>query len=314
MLPSLRSLDELLEIPVDIEEGAPTPTESNDDMAQPEHMSEFYVEVSRVKSLLSKMASALDELGTGFGANETYYGAIDARKEEQMLEKQRNTVTTLIESISNMIGTCKTILKSMEEKTTQLVDQEQMTCHNQIRTTIHGTLSKQFYDLMRRFQEMQTEHRDSLKTELVRQAAWQKNIDLDGSELVDTLLESNIGANLALVQQSLIAGNTAVANDRLQQTVERYQDVKKLTESIAHLAGLMQDFAVLVHAQGEKLERLDSYTSASNRYVMAGNRRLQAAIRSNRGFRKKACCLCCCLAIVLVVLLFPILGSGFLTS
>ncbi|KAL0229358.1 hypothetical protein GEMRC1_013976 [Eukaryota sp. GEM-RC1] len=283
-----------------------TPSSDDEEDTQPEHMSHFYVEVSRVKSLLKKMSSSLDDLSTNFGHNETYYGSIDSKKEEQMLEKQRENVNSLIEDISNTIGTCKTILKAMEEKTTQLIEEENLTCHNQIRKTIHGTLSKQFFDLMRRFQEMQSEHRDNLKNELVRQVAWQKNIELGGSELADLLdTDTDISANLSLVQSSLISGNSMVTNERLQRTIERNQDVSKLTESIAHLAGLMQDFAILVQAQGEKLERLDSYTAASVSYVIGGNRQLQKAIRSKKRFRKKACCLLCCLLAVLIFFCFP---------
>ncbi|KAL0219271.1 hypothetical protein P9112_004924 [Eukaryota sp. TZLM1-RC] len=305
-------LDELLDTTnTDLEEGSPNiASESEEDETQPEHMNEFYVEVSRVKSLLNNMAESLDELGANFGTTETYYGSIDSKKEEQMLEQQREQVNSLIEEIGNIIGTCKTILKSMEERTDQLVEEENLTCHNQIRRTIHGTLSKQFYDQMRRFQEMQTEHRDNLKQELIRQVSWQENIDLDGSDLAQSLLDGNVSANLSLVQSSLIAGSSMVANDRLQNTLERHQDVVKITESISQLAGLMQDFALLVQAQGEKLERLDSYTAASVRYVIGGNQQLQKAIRSKRRFRKKACCLLCCLTVLLLFFLFPLLSSA----
>ena len=80
---------------------------------------------------------------------------------------------------------------------------------------------------------------------------------------------------------------------------DKYQDVLKLESSVAELAEMFRDFALLTEQQGELLDQIEHQVKAASDYVDEGNTELVQAIELQKSIRKKQCCIA---AFVLIVI------------
>ena len=73
----------------------------------------------------------------------------------------------------------------------------------------------------------------------------------------------------------------------------------KLEASVAELAQMFQDFALIVEQQGELLDQIEYQVKSASDYIDEGNEEMVQAIEIQKSIRKKQCCI---LMIVLVVI------------
>ncbi|KAL0229080.1 hypothetical protein GEMRC1_013700 [Eukaryota sp. GEM-RC1] len=98
-------------------------SDSSDDEVQPffrtsSVMSNFFNEVSQVKSLLEQMSSSLNDLSTNLDHIES--SSSDTENQENMLKPPLNNTYTQIDGVRITVDTCSTMLKAMDLKTTEL--------------------------------------------------------------------------------------------------------------------------------------------------------------------------------------------------
>lgn len=92
--------------------------------------------------------------------------------------------------------------------------------------------------------------------------------------------------------------------DTVQEIQERHSAVKDLERQLLGLHQIFLDMAVLVEAQGELLDNIETQVAKANEYVNQGNKALTSAKALQKSTRKWMCCvLFICVAIVLVVVL-----------
>jgi syntaxin 1B/2/3 len=94
--------------------------------------------------------------------------------------------------------------------------------------------------------------------------------------------------------------------DTVREIQERHSAVKDLERQLLGLHQIFLDMAVLVEAQGEMLDNIETQVSKANEYVNQGNKALTSAKALQKETRKWMCCammllLSICLIVVLAV-------------
>jgi len=105
------------------------------------------------------------------------------------------------------------------------------------------------------------------------------------------------------MKQVILQGD---ASDVIKQAFDnvstKYQDVLKLEASVAELAQMFQDFALIVEQQGELLDQIEYQVKSSSEYIDEANVEMGQAIDYQISIRKKQCCLAVIILLVIVII------------
>ena len=95
--------------------------------------------------------------------------------------------------------------------------------------------------------------------------------------------------------------------DTINEIQERHDAVKDLEKNLKELHQVFLDMAVLVEAQGEQLDDIESHVNRANSFVRGGTEQLQTARNYQKNTRKWTCyAIILLLVIVLFVVLFTV--------
>lgn len=104
------------------------------------------------------------------------------------------------------------------------------------------------------------------------------------------------------------------AHPQLRQTVEQIQNkfeaILRLEKSVNELFQLFQEMQILVKAQGEAIDNVESNIRDAEHYLERAEVHVEKAEDLHKGNQKRTLCLIVCLLIV--GLIFIVLLSGFI--
>eukprot|EP00004_Rigifila_ramosa_P006631 TRINITY_DN174_c0_g1_i2.p1 TRINITY_DN174_c0_g1~~TRINITY_DN174_c0_g1_i2.p1 ORF type:complete len:284 (+),score=88.69 TRINITY_DN174_c0_g1_i2:2-853(+) len=263
----------------DIEMGAIGPSESA-------FMKDFFQQVGEMKG---KMARIRQNLADITALHAKFLTAI-SKTEEKNDELER-----LMDDTNQLALECKTRLKDMEKKNKEF---QGTAAEKRIRENMHGTLTKQFMELISQYQEKQTQHNAQIREKISRQVKITTNKDP-----TDEDVEKFVRGDQQVFGQML---GKAMLDDIRQ----RHEDILKLERSIAELHQLFVDMSVLVEAQGELIDQIEHSVNQAVDYVDKGVKELKEANVYQKKSRKKMCCLMLIFVVILVVILAPTLASS----
>jgi syntaxin 1B/2/3 len=92
--------------------------------------------------------------------------------------------------------------------------------------------------------------------------------------------------------------------DTIQEIQERHDAVKEIEKNLKELHQVFLDMAVLVEAQGEQLDDIESHVGRANSFVRGGTQQLQTARVHQKNTRKWTCY---AIILLLVIILFVVL-------
>ncbi|OIV90058.1 hypothetical protein TanjilG_21190 [Lupinus angustifolius] len=90
---------------------------------------------------------------------------------------------------------------------------------------------------------------------------------------------------------------------------DRYDTAKEIEKSLLELHQVFLDMAVMVEAQGEKMDDIEHHVIHSSHYVKDGTKDLESAKKLQRGSRKWMCIGIILLLILILVIVIPIVTS-----
>ncbi|KAM0933457.1 putative target SNARE coiled-coil domain, syntaxin domain, syntaxin/epimorphin [Dioscorea sansibarensis] len=141
------------------------------------------------------------------------------------------------------------------------------------RTSVVGGLGSKLKKLMDEFQELRTEVVDE--------------------EVIERLTTRE--------------GSTERFMEVVMEVKERNDAVKEMERSLKELEQMFLDMAVLLGAQGEKIEDIESHVARANSFVRKGAGELQTAIQYQRKSRKWTCIALLIGLVVLALILVPVI-------
>ncbi|KAL0888341.1 hypothetical protein Bca101_012324 [Brassica carinata] len=172
------------------------------------------------------------------------------------------------------------------------------------RTATTLSLKKKFKDKMAEFQvlreNIQQEYRDVVDRRIFTVTGQRADEDT-----IDELIET--GNSEQIFQKAIQEQGRGQVMDTLAEIQERHDAVRDLEKKLLDLQQIFMDMAVLVDAQGEMLDNIESQVSNAVDHVQSGNTALQRAKSLQKNSRKWMCVAIIILLIVVAVIVVGVL-------
>lgn len=263
---------------------------------QPEHMKQFFNDVEAIKSDISAVTTATEQITT---LKDKAVLATSETEESQISE----TIKTLVTSTNGRAKKCKNLLGLLKEENSNLKKEEKAKPTDlRVRENLVNTLLRKFIDEMKRYQNSQQQYKTDVKKKVTRQVQMIKPDATD--QEVDEIMRSE-GGREALYQQQILSGGV---NDQIKTQYRavagKYQDVLTLEASVAELHQMFLDFALLTEQQGELLDQIEYQVRTAADYVEDANVDVYEAIEYQKKIRKKQCWIILIVVVLVIVILF----------
>lgn len=170
------------------------------------------------------------------------------------------------------------------------------------RTNLTNGVTKKFRDLMMEFQTLRQRIQDEYREVVERRVITVTGTRPD-EETIDHLIET--GNSEQIFQTAMQDMGRGQVLNTLEEIQERHDAVKELEKKLLDLYQVYLDMAVLVEAQGEILDNIESQVSNAVDHVQSGTTALQTAKKLQRNSRKWMC-----IAIVILLVIVGIIVVG----
>ncbi|XP_048624952.1 syntaxin-132 isoform X1 [Brassica napus] len=124
-------------------------------------------------------------------------------------------------------------------------------------------------------------------------------------DTIDELIET--GNSEQIFQKAIQEQGRGQVMDTLAEIQERHDAVRDLEKKLLDLQQIFMDMAVLVDAQGEMLDNIESQVSSAVDHVQSGNTALQRAKSLQKNSRKWMC-----IAIIILLIVVAVIVVGVL--
>ncbi|EOA21213.1 hypothetical protein CARUB_v10001560mg [Capsella rubella] len=172
------------------------------------------------------------------------------------------------------------------------------------RTATTLSLKKKLKDKMAEFQvlraNIQQEYRDVVDRRIYTVTGQRADEDT-----IDELIET--GNSEQIFQKAIQEQGRGQVMDTLAEIQERHDAVRDLEKKLLDLQQIFLDMAVLVDAQGEMLDNIESQVSSAVDHVQSGNTALQRAKSLQKNSRKWMC-----IAIIILLIVVAVIVVGVL--
>ncbi|KAK9290629.1 hypothetical protein L1049_008801 [Liquidambar formosana] len=169
------------------------------------------------------------------------------------------------------------------------------------RTSVVNGLRKKLQDSMNSFNKL----REQISSEY-RETVQRRYFTVTGQNPDESMLDALIstGESETFLQKAILEQGRGVVLDTIYEIQERHEGVKEMEKNLKELHQVFLDMAVLVQAQGEQLDDIESHVARANSFVRGGTQQLQTARVYQKSTRKWTCY---AIMILLVIILFVVL-------
>jgi len=171
-----------------------------------------------------------------------------------------------------------------------------------IRKNLHGTLARNFVELMKEYQEIQSAYKAKYHERVKRQVRIVKPDASDND--FDRALSGDTSQIFTMVTKD---GRYNEAKNALADIEDKHKDILKIEQSINELHQLFLDMAVMVEAQGELLDQIEYTVGKAVGYTDKGVNELRKARKYQKASRKKMCCLIVLFLGIAIAIAFPLI-------
>ncbi|KAF5750593.1 Syntaxin protein [Tripterygium wilfordii] len=169
------------------------------------------------------------------------------------------------------------------------------------RTSVVNGLRKKLQDSMESFnalrERISTEYRET-----VQRRYFTVTGDNPDEKTLDRLIST--GESESFLQKAIQEQGRGRVLDTIYEIQERHDAVKDMEKNLKELHQVFLDMAVLVQAQGEQLDDIESNMARASSFVRGGTDRLQTARKYQKNTRKWTCY---AIILLLVIILFVVL-------
>ncbi|XP_027187073.1 syntaxin-132-like isoform X2 [Cicer arietinum] len=163
------------------------------------------------------------------------------------------------------------------------------------RMNMTNALTKKFRDLMTEFQTLRQRIQDEYREVVERRVITVTGTRPD-DETIDHLIET--GNSEQIFQKAILEAGRGQVVNTVEEIQERHDAVKEIEKKLLDLHQIYLDMAVLVDAQGEILDNIESQVTNTTDHVRMGNDALHTAKSLQKKSRK-----CMMIAIILILLI-----------
>lgn len=275
------------------------------------------------------------EMGTQFTRNNSDLGMEAFNKQIQEVEKQVDKLSELLKKLKEAneesksvtkASAMKAIRKRMEKDVDEvgkiaravkaklealnrdnLANRQKPGCGkgtgvDRSRTTMTNALTKKFRDLMTESQNLRQRIDDEYREVVERRVITVTGTRPD-EETINHLIET--GSSEQIFQTAIQEMGRGQVLNTLEEIQERHDAVKEIERKLLDLHQIYLDMAVLVEAQGDMLDNIESQVSNAVDHVQSGTTVLQHAKKLQKNSRKWTC-----IAIIILLIIVAIVVVG----
>ncbi|XP_015581196.1 syntaxin-132 isoform X2 [Ricinus communis] len=279
----------------DIEMGMPMQRSNSDTGMEAfnKQIQEVERQVDMVSGLLKKLKEANEE-----SKSVTKASAMKAIKKR--MEKD-------VDEVGRIARAIKTKIEAINKE--NLANRQKPGCEkgtgvDRARMNVTNSLTKRFKDLMIEFQtlrqKIQNEYREVVERRVITVTGTKPD-----EETIDNLIET--GNSEQIFQKAIQEMGRGQVLNTLEEIQERHDAVKEIEKKLLDLHQIYLDMAVLVEAQGEILDNIESQVTNAVDHVQNGTEALRTAKSLQRKSRK-----CMMIAIILLLIIALIIVLSIL--
>lgn len=172
------------------------------------------------------------------------------------------------------------------------------------RTATTISLKKKLKDKMAEFQILREAIHQEYR-EVVERRVFTVTGTRADEETIDRLIET--GDSEQIFQKAIREQGRGQIMDTLAEIQERHEAVRDVEKKLLDLQQIFMDIAVLVDAQGDMLDNIETQVSSAVDHVQQGNNSLQKAKKLQRNSRKWMCIAIIILLIVVVIIVVGVI-------
>ncbi|XP_045795850.1 syntaxin-121-like [Trifolium pratense] len=267
--------------------------------ATPQTLEKFYEEVEAVKKQLKE----LDQLHINLRNSHEKSKKLHSAKTVKELRSKMDSDVILSLKKAKLIKSRLESLDRSNEASRSLPDCGPGSSSDRTRVVVVSGLRKNLKDSMESFnglrEQISSEYRETVQRRyftVTGEKADDKTVDL----LIST------GESETFLQKAIKEQGRATVMETIQEIEERHGAVKEIERNLNELHQVFLDMAVLVEAQGEELNDIESQMKRANSYVRGGVQQLHVARRHQKNSRKWTCFAILLLLIIALVIILPI--------
>lgn len=266
--------------------------DDDDDGKKPKtEMDIFFDDVNKIRehlNVIRKSVRSLRDIATSV--------AIEAASETESAKKSKmlNTLITVINKRSDEVrNMLKKMKMSNDEYAHSSISEPSVI---RVRTNMHSTLCKSFTELMRLYNDAQTEYQSNAKERLARQCKVVKP-DLTDDE-IESIIES--GDSQVFKEGILEKDLREKATQALAYVENKHNDIVVLTDSVKELHAMFVDLAALVDNQADLIDDIETNCKSAVEYTEKAIENIHATAILQKKARSKMCFIVCMLVCVLI--------------
>ncbi|KAL5079325.1 hypothetical protein RYX36_007746 [Vicia faba] len=276
------------------------------------------------------------ELGD-YGRNSGELGLESFFKKIQELDKQYAKLNSLLRKLQDAHEESKSVskapaMKGIKQRMEKDVDEVKKTAHylktkveeldkenlanrqkpgcgkgsavDRSRTATTVSLKKKLKDKMAEFQILRESIHEEYR-EVVERRVFTVTGKQADEETIDRLIET--GDSEQIFQKAIQEQGRGQIVDTLAEIHERHEAVRDVERKLLDLQQIFMDIAVLVDAQGDMLDNIESQVSSAVDHVQQGNNTLQKAKKLQRNSRKWMCIAIMILLIFVIIIVVSVI-------
>ncbi|KAH9561887.1 hypothetical protein CY35_05G045100 [Sphagnum magellanicum] len=261
-----------------------------------------FVQVNQIKNAMVEIRTMFLLLQRSNEESKTATKAATMKAIKERMETQIDSISKLAQGVKAKVETLdKAVICPFPSDLCQsllinIVNQKIKGCHegsstDRTRMAITMTLKKKLRDLMVDFQDLRQMFQDEYREIVERRVFTVTGQKVDDS-VIDNLIETGHGEQI--FQRAIQEQGRGHILDIIAEIQERHDAVRDIEKKLLDLHQIFLDMAVLVEAQGELLDNIES--QAATEHITAGTTALVKSKKLQRKTRK-----CMCLAIILLL-------------
>ncbi|KAJ3023554.1 Syntaxin-1A [Thoreauomyces humboldtii] len=252
-------------------------------------MKAYFDDISAIKDQIASIKRSIEEIEA------LHQKSLNSISEEEVAANHKE-LDRMMDRTNKLSAGLRGKLKGLDAENRQMSKVAGQESDARIRISQHQSVTKKFLDVMQEYQAIQTKYQDKYKQRLQRQFLIVKPQATPGE--IKQMMDGEQGPVFA--QQIMNTGQRGEARRALQDIQNRHADIIRIEQSIIELQQLFMDMAVLVSAQGELLNNIETNVSNTVDHTDAGVKALGEAIKLQKKARKKMMIIICCLLLVIV--------------
>ncbi|KAL3535983.1 hypothetical protein ACH5RR_004444 [Cinchona calisaya] len=260
----------------------------------------FFKKVQEIEKQYEKLDKLLKKLQDAHDESKAITKASAMKAIKQRMEKD-------VDEVGKITRVIKSKIEELDRE--NLANRQKPGCGkgsavDRSRSATTVSLKKKFKDKMSEFQTLRESIHQEYR-EVVERRVFTVTGNRADEETIDKLIET--GDSEQIFQKAIREQGRGQIMDTLAEIQERHDAVRELERKLLELQQIFLDMAVLVDAQGDLLDNIETQVSTAVDHVQSGNTALQKAKTLQKNSRKWMC-----IAILILLIIVAIIVVGVL--